>query len=165
MDNSECAGPTHRGVALPQELAGYVTWLLAADTHAVIAVVGCRLAEIGLSIRDFAVLASAAERVALTQRELANKVGLDKTTLVATLDVLETKALLRRASAPRDRRARTIELTAAGERALKRGRELVLAGETTALAGLSENEREQLQTLLTGLGENLRAVANTGSCV
>jgi DNA-binding MarR family transcriptional regulator len=117
-------------------------------------------------MRDFAVLASAAERYALTQRELANKVGLDKTTLVATLDALETKQLLRRAPAPRDRRARVIELTDEGLRALKRGRKLVELGEATALSGLGEVERTQLRALLVKLGESLRTAAHeAGSCV
>ena len=49
------------------------------------------LAPLGLGSRGFCVLSSAAGRE-LTQKDLAAEIGIDKTTLVVTLDELEREA-------------------------------------------------------------------------
>jgi DNA-binding MarR family transcriptional regulator len=58
-----------------------------------------------------------------TQIELARLVGLDKTTMVATLDELEAAGLAERRPSPSDRRARIIAVTEAGERTVRDGPE------------------------------------------
>ena len=51
-----------------------------------------------------------------TQTELARMAGLDKTTMVVTLDELEATGLAERRPSSRDRRARVIAVTEAGKR-------------------------------------------------
>jgi DNA-binding MarR family transcriptional regulator len=51
-----------------------------------------------------------------TQTELAEMIGLDKTTMVVAIDELERAGLAERHPAPDDRRARIIAVTAAGKR-------------------------------------------------
>ena len=58
-----------------------------------------------------------------TQKELAERIGLDKTTMVVTVDELEEKGLAERRPSSTDRRARVISVTKAGERTVARGPE------------------------------------------
>jgi DNA-binding MarR family transcriptional regulator len=77
-------------------------------------------AEIGITPRAFCLLfhAREAER---TQIELAELADLDKTTMVATVDELEAAGLARRRPSSTDRRARIIEVTKTGQRAVAQG--------------------------------------------
>ena len=54
-----------------------------------------------------------------TQTELARIVGLDKTTMVVTLDELEAAGLAERRPSATDRRARVVAVTKAGERKVR----------------------------------------------
>lgn len=54
-----------------------------------------------------------------TQIEVARLVGLDKTTMVVTLDELEHSGLAERRPSPSDRRVRVIGITDAGERKVR----------------------------------------------
>jgi DNA-binding MarR family transcriptional regulator len=95
--------------------AGNLAWLLYRAHWALAAELTAALAPLGLSARGYHVL-----RAALsgdhTQTELAEMVGLDKTTMVVTVDELERTGLAERHPAPDDRRARIIAVTPAGER-------------------------------------------------
>ena len=53
-----------------------------------------------------------------TQKALAEMVGIDKTTMVVTVDELESAGLAERRPSPSDRRAHVIAVTKAGERKL-----------------------------------------------
>ncbi len=53
-----------------------------------------------------------------TQKALAEMVGIDKTTMVVTVDELEAAGLAERRPSPTDRRAHVIAVTKAGERKL-----------------------------------------------
>ena len=70
---------------------------------------------LGVSARGYHVLRAALEGEH-TQTELADTVGLDKTTMVVVIDELERAGLAERRLAPHDRRARMIAVTAAGKR-------------------------------------------------
>jgi len=54
----------------------------------------------------------------LTQSRLAAAIGIDRSTLVNSLDRLEARKLVRRRASPLDKRANLLELTPAGERLL-----------------------------------------------
>ena len=98
-----------------QCFTGNLAWLLYRAHWALAAELTAALAPLGVSAREYHVLKAAlsGER---TQTELAEMVGLDKTTMVVTVDQLERDGLAERKPAPHDRRARIITVTAAGTR-------------------------------------------------
>src|ERR687886_1941204 len=95
--------------------SGNLAWLLYRAHWALAAELTTALAPLGVSARGYHVLKAAlsGER---TQTELAEIVGLDKTTMVVTVDELERDGLAERKPSPHDRRARIIAVTAAGRR-------------------------------------------------
>src|SRR5437764_14652061 len=94
--------------------AGNLAWLLYRAHWALAAELTAALAPLGVSARGYRVLRAAlsGER---TQTELAEMVGLDKTTMVVTVDELERSGLAERHPAPEDRRARIIVVTPKGK--------------------------------------------------
>jgi len=98
--------------------AGDLCWLLSRASHVYTTELTAALEDLGVSPRAQSVL-RAAMGGEHTQIELARMVGLDKTTMVATLDELEAAGLAERRPAPSDRRARIIAVTAAGERLVR----------------------------------------------
>ena len=87
-------------------LMGNLGWMLDQANHALGCEVAAALAPLDLGQRGFCVL-SAAVDAELTQTELSGMIGLDKTTMVVTVDDLERKGLRRaRPVADRPPRAR-----------------------------------------------------------
>lgn len=139
-----------------------ITWLLHRAAQRMNAVTGAAAEAHGLSLRDHIVLSALHLSPGLTQIELGRSLGMDKTTLTAELDRLERDALLRRAVHPRDRRARVLELTPAGERL--RAAVAVDAGraETDALRSFGPDEVALLRRVLFEL---IGTSADPGSCL
>src|SRR3954468_8370155 len=74
----------------------------------------------GVTADQFVLLATLARGHALTQRELARRMSSDPSTVRAMLVLMEERGLVKRGSHPTDARARTVALTAAGERTFRR---------------------------------------------
>ena len=89
-----------------------------------------------------ALRASTASTGELTQKELAHMVGLDKTTMVVTIDELEAAGLAERVPSPTDRRARIIAVTKAGRKAIAKGEKVVAADPGGRARGAPARERE-----------------------
>jgi DNA-binding MarR family transcriptional regulator len=77
----------------------------------------------------------------LTQTELAGMIGLDKTTMVVTVDDLERKGLAERVPSPTDRRARVIKVTGAGRNKVAEGQRIVMDVQNDVLEALPPSER------------------------
>jgi DNA-binding MarR family transcriptional regulator len=104
---------------------------------------------------QFVLLATLARGHALTQRELARRMSSDPSTVRAMLVLLERRGLVERDTHPTDARARTVSLTAAGERAF---RKLWTAGDPIReqmFEALQPGEAETLVRLLTQVAEAL----------
>ena len=108
------------------------------------------LAELDLTVRHYCVLdkASGGDH---TQGQIAEVALLDKTTMVVTLDALESAGLARRVGCSRDRRVRLVETTADGERLLDRATEVIRGVYDEVLAALPVDHREVLVEALTAL--------------
>ncbi len=130
-------------------------FLLSWASHALRAEHAAGLAELGISPRAHCVLLRA--RVGgLTQRQIGELCGVDKTTMVVTLDQLEAAGLARRVPSPTDRRARLVEITAEGERVLGQAQEIAARLEQDVLATLPDAEREVfLRAIQRLVGERL----------
>src|ERR1700724_4206634 len=105
-------------VETPAALASDLCWLLARASHALTTESTAALEESGISPREHAVLATAMTG-AHTQIELARIVGLDKTTMVVTVDALEAAGLAERQPSSSDRRARVVAVTKSGARKVR----------------------------------------------
>ncbi|MCS0496828.1 MarR family transcriptional regulator [Ancylobacter sp. MQZ15Z-1] len=76
------------------------------------------------------------------QVTLASYVGIEGPSLVRLLDQLTTSGLIERRDDPTDRRAKTIWLTAAGERLAARIEDLLTEVRSRVLAGVSASDLE-----------------------
>lgn len=123
--------------------AGNLAWLLYRAHWALAAELTAALAPLGVSARAYHVL-RAAMSGEHTQTELAEMVGLDKTTMVVTLDELEDSGLARRRPSPQDRRARIVEVTAAGKRKVTEAERVKERVQADVLSGLSSRDQAAL---------------------
>jgi DNA-binding MarR family transcriptional regulator len=134
-------------------LMGNLGWMLDQANHALGSEVASALAPLDLGQRGFCVL-SAALDAELTQTELAGMIGLDKTTMVVTVDDLERKGLAERVPSPTDRRARVIKVTDAGREKVAEGQQIIVNVQDGVLEALPASEREAfvgaLMTLVGG---------------
>lgn len=126
--------------------------LLHRAGHALETELTARLAEIGLTPRARCVLASAldAER---TQTEIAEMVDIDKTTMVVTLDALESAGFAERKPSATDRRARVVAVTESGRAISEKADDVYREVVTSVLGSLPDDERAGLVNGLTRLVE------------
>jgi DNA-binding MarR family transcriptional regulator len=115
-------------------------WLLATVSHAYTTALTAQLDEIHVSPRAHCLLATALQGE-YTQTALAQAIGLDKTTMVVTLDALERAGLVERRMSSTDRRARVVAVTEAGRRKVAEGEAIVARGQDHVLASLPEELR------------------------
>jgi DNA-binding MarR family transcriptional regulator len=145
----------------PECLLGNLTWLLTQAHYALARELAAAFEPLGVTPRGHSVLA-AAMTGARTQKELAELVGLDKTTMVVTLDELEAAALAKRVPSPTDRRARVIEVTQAGRARVSSANEIVSRVQADVLASLGSEESD---ALLRTLGQLVRGrLAEPAAC-
>lgn len=136
--------------ATPAPLCDNLCWLLSRASYTLTTELTAALEQLGISPRAHAVLAAAANGDH-TQTELAKIVGLDKTTMVVTLDELEAAALAERRPSPTDRRARVIAVSDAGRRKLAEAEEIGDAIRDDVLSVLPARERKAFLGALTRL--------------
>jgi DNA-binding MarR family transcriptional regulator len=127
------------------EFAGQLFFRLWRATHTRTAEL---LGSVGLTPALFALLNVTAAREGAIQQELGAALGIDRSTMVALIDQLESAGLARRRPSATDRRAREIAITPKGRRLLQRARGLISQVEDEVLAGLTAEERDELLTLL-----------------
>lgn len=131
-------------------LASDLCWLLARASHGLTTELTAALEEVGITPRDHAVLTTAMTG-AYTQSEIARIVGLDKTTMVVTVDELEAAGLAERRSSRTDRRARVIVVSEAGKRSVKRADRVLDRVREDVLAVLEPGQREAFLSALSKL--------------
>ncbi|MEV5708108.1 MarR family winged helix-turn-helix transcriptional regulator [Actinoallomurus sp. NPDC052274] len=136
----------------PSRTAPDLSYLLSHTGHVLATRMTAAFAEIGMTPRGYCVLFHALEEER-TQIQLAAISDLDKTTMVVTVDELEKAGLAERRPSSRDRRARIISVTEAGERAVAEGTRIADRVHREALEALPEDEREVLVRALTRLAE------------
>jgi MarR family transcriptional regulator, transcriptional regulator for hemolysin len=99
----------------PRCFTGDLGWLLSNANWALATAMTAALAPLGISGRAYHVL-RAATSGEYTQKALAEMVGIDKTTMVVSVDELEAAGLAERRPSPSDRRAHVIAVTKLGKR-------------------------------------------------
>jgi DNA-binding MarR family transcriptional regulator len=134
----------------PEPLCDNLCWLLSRASYTLTTELTAALEGLGISPRAHAVLAAAATGEH-TQTQLARMVGLDKTTMVVTLDELEAAGLAERRPSKIDRRARVIAVTRAGKRKLREAGKIGDRIRDDVLSVLPASERKVFLGALTRL--------------
>ncbi|RXZ67726.1 MarR family winged helix-turn-helix transcriptional regulator [Agromyces albus] len=132
-------------------LADDPIFLLARASALAIAAGNASLAEHGLKARSYAVLALAASDARPTQRELAEFLRLDPSQVVALVDGLQARGLVRREPDPSDRRANVVVITDDGRDMFARARISAHAVEQQLHSALGDESRERVMELLRAL--------------
>ncbi len=104
------------------------------------------LAPFGITGRELAVLITIDDPVPQSQQDVAGRLGVDRTTMVALIDTLQDKGLVERLPDPADRRRNVIALTGAGTSTM-----------TGAIAASDDAERRFLSGLSAAEVASLRA--------
>ena len=137
--------------ALPPSMRDRVPFLLFRASQASLSLANQMLAQIGLCARQAGILTMVTELEPMTQKALADALGIDRTTMVALLDDLEDKGFVARQRHPRDRRAFLVHPTDSGRAAKAAAVRILDEQQRRFLAPLTPAERRQLAALLTRL--------------
>ncbi len=100
-------------------LAGRLGYLLKHAQQRLVQAAAPAMAPFGIDGRELAVLTVLAAGVPLSQQEAADRLRVDRTTMVTLVDALESKGLVERRRSAADRRKNIIDLTEAGQNGLR----------------------------------------------
>ncbi|MFD6996737.1 MarR family winged helix-turn-helix transcriptional regulator [Streptomyces mirabilis] len=117
------------------------------------------LAPFGIDGHELAVLAVLAAEYPLSQVEVAGRLGVDRTTMVALVDGLEDQGLVERRRSPQDRRKNIVELTPEGRDCLDLAERARLEMERRFLDPLGEEAAAALVRALRILVVEERRIA------
>jgi MarR family transcriptional regulator, transcriptional regulator for hemolysin len=136
---------TEDRIESPRCFSTNLGWLLKQASYALSTELMAALTPLGVSPRGYHVLVAALTGEH-TQTELAQVVGLDKTTMVVTIDELEEAGLAKRLPSNH-----VIAVTRAGERKVAEAREVISRIQDEVLASLPASERTGLLDALNRL--------------
>lgn len=105
----------------------------------------------GLRMIPFSALAVITRDPGIGQGALAAALGMERSNLVAPLDGLERRGLIRREAVPGDRRALALVPTPAGERLAAEAMAAVTAHEARLFAAVAQADRAALLRVCTAL--------------
>jgi DNA-binding MarR family transcriptional regulator len=105
----------------------------------------------GLNVRQYGLMLLLQAEGPQAQIVLSERVGLDRTTVMRTVDMLEARGFVRRDPDPTDRRKHSVALTSSGDELLTQTLPEVRQSEREVTAVLSDQEQKQLLVLLTRL--------------
>jgi DNA-binding MarR family transcriptional regulator len=101
-----------------EALTSRLGYLLKHAQQRLVHAAGPAMAPYGIDGRELAVLTVLAADYPLSQHAAAERLGVDRTTMVALVDDLEAKGLVERHRSLQDRRKNIVQLTEAGEHCL-----------------------------------------------
>jgi len=147
--------PTRAGRGFADDTNESIGYLLRDASRRILGAMTKELEAHGLSLPQYFVLRELYQEEGLTQRELANRVGVLEPTIVATLDALEKRELIERVRSTTDRRKVGVMLTPAGNAV----RDTLLGYAATvldrALAGLTATEIAAMRATLKRIKGNV----------
>lgn len=138
-------------ICLPDSIRTGLPYLLASSHHRQLDLFSRHTARFNIAAREYAALLLLEARSDLWQSQIAETLGMDRTTVTYLVDELEQRGWLVRRRDPSDRRAHVISLTPAGQQALTGIKPAVREAKQELLAPLSDSEQDQLCNLLVRL--------------
>ena len=97
---------------------------------------------------QYGVLVMIKENEGLSQSDLGTAVGIDRSTMVAVIDRLESRGLVVRAPSPNDRRSYALRLSPEGEKLMDELTPRIQEHDQAMVGGLSAEEQAQLKDFL-----------------
>ena len=130
------------------EHGGGIAFLLAQIGHHAAEKFAERIATIDLTPPQAGILRVIAAEPGRSQQQLSAQLGMLPSRVVAFVDELEDRGYVERRKSPEDRRRHALYLTAAGKKLMQKISELARQHERQLTAGLDDEHRAQLRTML-----------------
>ncbi|MDH6267167.1 DNA-binding MarR family transcriptional regulator [Rhizobium sp. SG_E_25_P2] len=106
------------------------------------------MSELALTPKQFSVLELIAANPGVSQIDIAGRLGMDRATMMALTNRLESRGFVERAPSRVDRRRQELRLTSEGKDVLAEARSRILAHERRFLERFSDAEKTQFFDLL-----------------
>lgn len=113
-----------------------------------------KLKPYDINARQYGVLIKINEKPNLSQKEIADELRIDRTTMVDFIDHLESLQYLIRIKNPKDRRSYCIQITDKGQDVLENCWGLLTQSEMKILSPLTKEEQHFLKTCLLKILKN-----------
>jgi DNA-binding MarR family transcriptional regulator len=149
--STQSADDRPAGAAPLPALADRLGYLLKHAQLRLAALGQAALAPFGISGRELAVLVAIDDRAPASQQEVARRMAVDRTTMVALIDDLEGKGLVQRRPDPDDRRKNVVVLTDTGRTTLNQATAATREAERRLLGSLSDDESAMLKKALQAI--------------
>jgi DNA-binding MarR family transcriptional regulator len=157
---SKDSAPRGNRARKPTRMDESLGYLVRKTHHAMVAQLDARLVDHGISPSTWAFLRRLWDEDGLTQKELADALGLTPPTAVSAIDNLERRGFVERRLNGSDRRKRHIYLTASARQLVAELRPLASEVNDIALAELSDAEAKELMRLLHKVSDSLLSAAS-----
>lgn len=128
-----------------------LTYFIAYLLRRTFAKFSAETSSAGVDPREFAVLEALAERDWISQGDLAEKLGINRTVMVWLLDRMEESAYVERNRNPENRRTYVLSLTETGRLGLEEMRLAIAQRNRSLTSVLTAAQRERLTELLAAL--------------
>jgi MarR family transcriptional regulator, lower aerobic nicotinate degradation pathway regulator len=132
----------------PKRLRALPSWLLAQSAIAARRFVASALSELNAGRSEYAMLACLDEFGPLSQAQLSERTGLDRSDVVRLVDSLAANGHALRTTDPGDRRRNIITLTEPGRGRLLELDAVLTRAQALAMARLTSDEQAELTSLL-----------------
>lgn len=111
----------------------------------------------GVTLRQFSVLAALSGNEGVSQSDLVNATGIDRSTLADMVARMEKAGLIKRAASKADARAKSVSLMAKGRKALEKAQPAVDAADAALFDAMPKTKQDALLSGLTKLVEDTEA--------
>lgn len=135
------------GPLLPDELTHFLGYLL----RRAFVRVSADSARDDINSRDISVLEALAQGARLSQLDLAEELGINRTIMVSVIDRLEERGYVARTRNPENRRSYVLSITESGRNELERSRTVFIERDKQLTVPLDSAERARLNELLAEL--------------
>lgn len=136
-------------------LPGLVGYQLRLAQLAVFGDLAAEMKDFDISPGRFGVLVLIGANPGMTQSQLAAATQLDRSTMVAVIDHMEARSLVKRRPSPTDRRSNALVLTAEGEKLLRQLKRRIKLHEARIAQVMTREEAGTLMALLGRIREHL----------
>jgi DNA-binding MarR family transcriptional regulator len=149
--------PSRRREGVPASLQRYAGFVLIVAADCIEARYAHAVRDVGVSLRDFVLLAEIAQRSGLSQATLARRVGLGRSRVSEQLLVLDTAGYIEREIDIRDLRRRRIWISANGQQVVEEAAAQLSAVDGNWLRALEPRDRHVFTASLRRLPPALTA--------
>jgi MarR family transcriptional regulator for hemolysin len=111
--------------------------------------------KVGITFGQWKIIVMLSEQDGLTQKEIADRIGVEGPTLIPMIDKMEKDGFVRREADPDDRRNNKIRRTQKAELMWRKMTECALEVRKRAMKNIKAGEVEVLRTVLNKIYDNL----------